>query len=99
MIEHCAGELEDTQSILECIFWWHLDLWKKQNGKRMNYSAGISLDFAANKVDRKFRDQYVDKIRSCDNWEELYDEFHHTSRFYRDMKSGIEKELKHCRKV
>ena len=45
-----------------------------------------------------YADILVEKIRSCDNWDDLYEEMHHTSKFHKYMRGRIEEEII-CHKV
>ena len=50
-------------------------------------------DFSKSNAGRKIAAQYIEKIRSCDNWGDLYDEMRLTSRFNKDVKNRIIQEL------
>ena len=43
---------------------------------------------------RNIADRYIEKIRNCENWGELYDEIHPSSKFSKDMRNRIIKEIK-----
>ena len=54
----------------------------------------VMVSAVKRKVCMAITDQYIDKIRSCGNWQELYDEMHQTSEFQKNMKKKIKEEMK-----
>ena len=99
-IEECVRELEeDVNTLAHAVFmyWDREDILKYYTGKK--WDDGI-FAFTKNKTGRIIADQYIEKIRSCDNWGDLYDELHHTSKFQKYMKKRIKEEMRQqCRKV
>ena len=90
-IEYCAKELEENSDVLKLFISRYYDM-----------CDSISLDVGFSKSDagRIIAGQFVEKIRSCDNWEELYNELHLTSMFQKEMKNKIKREMEQqCRKV
>ena len=67
---------------------------------RSNMNVGhdwqIILDSSKSTPGSRIAELYVEKIRGCDDWQELYDEMHPSSRFYKDMHNYLVGELK-CR--
>ena len=56
--------------------------------------------FSKSVAGRKIAEQLIEKIRSCDNWDDLYDEMQPTGKFHTEMKQKIKEELKQqCRKA
>ena len=89
-IECCAQELEENPKVFEYFIIWEYS---------MGDSEELVASFSESVAGRTIAGQFVEKIRSCNNWEELYNEFHRTSKFQQDIKSRILKELEQCRKV
>ena len=76
-IEYCAKELEHNAGTLQGV----LD---------MDYTnKDVMSRFSRSEEGRKMADMYIEKIRSCDDWGELYDQMQLTSEFTKDMKSRI----------
>ena len=105
-IERCVQELEYSVEILARIIAW--DSFIKDIAEKVEKISGskctsgcISLrKFSESVEGRATVDQLVEKIRSCNNWGELYDEMHQDSQFNKDIESRIIMELKEqCRKV
>ena len=88
-IECCAEELEENPGVLAWFISWEYDMG----------DSGFIAGFSESEAGRSTATQLMEKIRSCDNWVELYDELHHSSRFQKEMKSKILKELEQCPKV
>ena len=98
-IEYCVREIEhDTKVFADFIYWeyYHFDVSDK---KVVILGLESIRVFTESEAGRIIAGQFVEKIRICNNWEELYDEFHYTSRFQQDIKSRICKELEQCRRV
>ena len=89
-IECCIKELEVDAGMLVFFFKW---MYKIRNSKE------LAVGFSKSKGGKLIADQYMEKIRSCNNWEELYDELHHTSKFQKDMKNRIIPELKEQNRI
>ena len=92
-IECCCGELEENEQILACAIYWSYDELEKIKMHPLDDMPDAILVFSRSAAGRKIAAQLIEKIRSCDNWEELYDVFHYTNKFYNDVMSGIEDEL------
>ena len=88
-IEYCAKELGENPDILRYLIVWE---YFKPDLKHI-------VRFAESDAGRIIAEQFVEKIRSCDDWGQLYDEMQRTSKFQQDIKSRIHKELEQCRKV
>ena len=98
IIECCVRELEDDVEIFADFIWGnnHLEgFWDTVAEK----SWDDVLAFSESESGRTIAGQFIEKIRSCDNWEQLYTEMHISSKFRKDMEDKILKELKRCRKV
>ena len=89
-IEECARELEGDTEIFEHFIVWQCDI---------DDLDDQTVNFSESTAGRKIAEQYIEKIRSCDNWGELYDELHHTSRFQQEMYDKMSTELEQCLKV
>ena len=90
VIEECARELEQDTMILA---WF---IFKEYAVTDLNEQI---VRFVKSEAGRIIAGQFVEKIRSCDDWSELYDEMQHKSRFQQDMRNRIIGELEQCRKV
>ena len=98
-IECCASEMEHDVNMLTNIM-WHGDILESVFGTtQMLDTRSKCEDFSKSMAGRKIAEIYIEKIRICDNWGELYDEFHYTSEFIKDIKNRIVEELKQCRRV
>ena len=97
-IEYCARELENNTVILANIINWYYNMGDIEKAS-WQYNRNIILDFSKMDAGRAIASQFIEKIRSCENWQELYDEMHLTSKFSKDMKKKIIREIKQCRKV
>ena len=95
-IECCAYELENTTDVLASAM-----NWRYYSYGDFDQICKTDAIFAFTKSDagRIIAGQFVEKIRSCDNWKELYDEMHQTSRFQHDMVSRMIKWVKQCPRV
>ena len=90
-IEECAYELQVHAQILMDVIWWHYDSASEHDA---------CLDFSAGDRGRMIADIFIEKIRSCDDWQDLYEEMQLTSKFNRDMRNMVETELEQqCPKV
>ena len=89
-IECCAEELEENPGVLVWFISW---MYVIRNSKEP------TVGFSKSKRGRFIADQLVEKIRNCDGWVELYDELHHSSRFQKEMKKRIIKELKEQNRI
>ena len=96
-IEYCVEEIEKNTRVRVWLIWWHHPV-KVADDPPGSHWDRINI-FLNSATGGAIIEQYIEKIRNCDNWEELYDEFHHTSKFQQDMKSRICKELEQCPKV
>ena len=85
-IEYCAQEFEEDAVILA-------------NFIVRNLNERRALSFSESVAGRKIAEQFIEKIRSCDNWGELYEELHRSSRFHQEIVDKISTELEQCRKV
>ena len=99
-IEHCAYELEhDADALFNVIYW----IYRIRNitGANINKNWNVIGDFSESGAGGKIAEQIIEKIRSCENWGQLYEEMHPESRFSEDMKKKTRKEMiqQQCRKV
>ena len=98
-IEWCATEFEENADVLADVIYWHYGI-QKVRENTVGSQFNLFSAFSESKAGRKIAVQYIEKIRCCNNWEELYEEMQMTSRFHEDMKSRIKVEVKEqCRKV
>ena len=97
VIEYCAAEMEHDAVTLTAIIHWQYIIQKIIKSNECDWSIGA--DFSQSVTGRVMAEQFIDKIRSCSNWGELYDEMDRKSKFMQDMRSKIITEIKHCRKV
>ena len=97
-IECCAHELEQNVGVLVDVIRWHIIRCGIEDMTGEEY-VDLFLSFSKSEAGRNIAGQFVEKIRSCDNWDDLYDELNHMSKFYKDMRKKIGMELKQCRKI
>ena len=90
IIEECAKELENDSEVLAHVIRWHCGNLKIKSVLAIDTTDAIFL-FSKSVPGRKIAEQFIEKIRSCDNWEELYDEMLLYSRFRMDVKRRIVK--------
>ena len=76
-IEYCVWELENYVNVLAEVLDWQLN------------NTDVMRRFSKSAAGRKMADMYIEKIRSCDDWGDLYEEMQLTSEFTKDMKSRI----------
>ena len=96
-IEECARELEHDIHILANAISDHYEIWEKDDGcNRWNNLC----DFAASETGRVMASQFIEMIRSCDNWEQLYDHMQLNSKFQKEMKGKINRWMEQqCLKI
>ena len=87
-IEYCVGEIETELTILAHIIHWQYLVWiETMPDEESNLTA--LFDFSKGVTGRAIADMFTEKIRSCDNWDQLYDELHYESKFHKDMERKI----------
>ena len=84
VIEQCAAEIENDPTVLESAFFHNEN----------NDDWDDIFNFLKSLRGRKIAAQYIERIRQCGGWGELYEELHPTSKFRNDMKNRIQKEAK-----
>ena len=92
-IECCAHDIENDVYVLGNIIFWNYDIKETKESGTFEHLNAV-LAFSESTAGRTIAEQFIEKIRSCDDWEELCDEMHPTSKFYKDIKNRILKELK-----
>ena len=91
-IEECARELEqDTNTFTEVIYWFYG--FCEFEEKDPENIKGFIHSFSESEAGRTIAGQIVEKIRSCNSWEELYDELQWTSKFHKNILCRIKKGL------
>ena len=97
-IEYYVWELEKNSYV----FAYLIDRYYDDTGYRkvdVEKEYKFFMNSTSSDAGKKIADQLVEKIRSCENWGELYDEMHMNNRFQKDMKDRILGELKQCRRI
>ena len=98
-VEWCAHELENNVKLVLNIIRRMMFLEAKTNLDKCNVDDVI-LEFSKSGITGRIATLYVDKIRSCENWEELYDTLQQSSKFTKEMNDRIKEEVKlQCRRV
>ena len=99
VIENCVDGLENNVGVLADYIWG-------DNCRNSDWIATIGdsswdqvLVFSKSVAGRNIAEQFIEKIRSCDDWQQLCEEMRLTSRFSRDMRQKILKEWEQCRRV
>ena len=105
-IECCAGELGGNEKIhgwrlLRFINWHPEDMEECHTSYRImdKYGDALTLNFSNSTAGRRIADEIVEEIRQCENWGELYDKLHMTSRFQKDINNKIRRKMEQCLKV
>ena len=98
VIEWCAYELEHDTNILESII---RDQYGYHEDAEHDYIRHKNIRiFSKSEKGRNMANQFIEKIRSCENWGELYDELHPRSKFQREMGCRAIKEIEYsCHRV
>ena len=91
-IECCANELEWNMDVITDLI-YHNYYTKRVYKNGMDCNWDKIRAFSTGEAGRIIADQFIEKIRDCDNWEELYNEMLYTSKFTKDMKKKIMKEI------
>ena len=99
VIEWCVQELENKTDILEHIVYFHYNITRIQRKTPIAISLEVLSDFLKNDRGRSIANQLIEKIRSCDDWQDFYDEMRLTSRFNMDLKNRIQREVDQCLKI
>ena len=90
-IEECVRELEEDTDVFAHSL-------NRYNNTWVDWAHSIA--FSESVAGRKIAGLLVEKIRSCDNWDNLYDEMQLTSKFQKEIKNRMQEEMKpQCRKV
>ena len=97
-IEYCAAELEHDTDALFCVVYGKYAI-QNIRGLGIDKTYYLIEDFSKSVAGRKIAEQLIEKIRSCDNWGELYDEMLYTSKFTKDMRKRMIKELKEQNRI
>ena len=99
-IEECARELEHDVGVLEDIIWYK-NIPKFMRTTGMTVTRSKCEDFSKSAPGRKIAEMYIEKIRSCENWSELYDAICFENQFQKDMRKTMISEMgqQQCRKV
>ena len=99
-IECCVEEIENNTDILAKVLWWHYDTYKISEMPCDHRYLNPTYDFSKRDAGRKIAVQLVEKIRSCENWGELYDELNLKSQFQKEMEYKIISEVKeYCLRI
>ena len=93
VIEECSRELEyDPMILVEfCDKNYNVTL---ESGTVVQEEWTRLVSFSKSSAGRAVADQFIEKIRSCDNWKELYDELERGSKFMDNMEERVQKEVK-----
>ena len=90
-IEWCVNEIEENVSMLADVLCRRYD--KNQNINPYDIRRHRFFVFSKSKAGKKIATQLMEKIRSCDNWGELYEEMQPTSQFQKDIGERITVEI------
>ena len=92
-IEYCVEELEHNTRLLERVIeylYGDVIACIKHDKKHPWYTIHI---FSKSPITRIISVHFIEKIRSCESWDELYDEMHPDSKFLANMKTMVQNEL------
>ena len=85
-IECCVYELEHDTDVFAYVLAGKYKHWKIPPKSIEKSEINLSKSAAG----RMLADQFIEKIRSCNDWGELYEELHPTSKFCVDMLNTID---------
>ena len=91
VIEYCADEFENDVDVLTSVIRDYLIPEIKDIDNTQQWR--VIHNFSKSMTGRSIAVMYIEKIRSCENWSELYEEMHYASRFNQDMKNRITAEM------
>ena len=95
IIENCVRELENNTKLLA----YHINTSppiRKINNRSDKITLKRIIAFTAGEEGMKLAGRYIEMIRSCNNWEDLYDQMLPTSEFWKEMNDRIHAEFKQC---
>ena len=93
VIEECTRELKENTGILAHENHWVYAICKYAK-KDLWESMQLLLDLSKKDAGAVIADQCIEKIRSCNNWGELYDELHPASKFSKNIMKKIKMEVR-----
>ena len=91
-VEECAYELENNASALAWVIYWSHDSARIKDATTGNTREEVDI-YAASDRGRKIAAQYIEKIRSCDDWQQLYEQLHYNSPFQKEMEGKVLAEI------
>ena len=91
-IECCVREIEKDSHVLVWLIWWHYKI-NMASGSIIHRQWERVHVFSNGAAGRKIAEQHIEKIRSCENWQQLYQEMDPDSQFSRDMQDRISEGL------
>ena len=98
LIEQCCKELEDGHQVLaDVISWRYFNYKTKTTDQNKNWDK--IHNFTKTPEGKMVTEQFAEKIRDCENWEELFYEMRTDSKFSQDIKNIIFRGMKQCHKV
>ena len=92
-IEECCCELEDRTEVLADF----IDIWYNSQSMWDNeytFTWEQIHTFSKNSRGVKFAEEFIDRMRSCEDWGEFYDEMHCGNKFHKDMAKKTMMEIK-----
>ena len=100
-IEESVRGLEEDIRVLGYLVYWHLSIFDEIGRINDNCIDYTVMDFSKSVAGRNAAGQYIDAIRNCNDWGELYDLLRVTSKFQKNMekKNLMEIREQQCRKV
>ena len=92
VVEYCSEELECDAKVLARIIC--LNYYENKNRYDPSQTDLLKIQmYSASEAGRKMADQHIDKIRSCDNWEDLYYKTHEISELCKKTNDEIFNEV------
>ena len=92
VINYCAEELEENPETLADILFTHYKI-RVIMHKDIYDRHNKFVSFSASPAGRYIADQYAEKIRDCDSWQELYDVAILTGVFQKKVRDTATREL------
>ena len=94
VIEACVRDLEDHTMPLAHLIYWHYSSKNTMKVLKDKKRYRMILAFSESAAGKVVAEQIIEKIRSCDDWQELRDELHLQSEFQKGMRKKLKKKIR-----
>ena len=89
VIEYCVTELEEQNTLRENIVSWHFNVYMEIEYDDKN----SKIKYETSQETLQIREQIIEEMRNCSDWDDLRRSFNEESRFSKDMKEQIKKQM------